>query len=520
MAKERPRARIESIPFVTKEGGWTISFSLFGWGFYLAWRWMGFSTSIIAPLQTSSGESDVLRLLALFTQAVALTALFYYFRYAREKGISGITLVKATSVLGVLALTTLVAAPCLGGNLSLVLLAIGWFLFGLCGALCSFLWLRLFSVVSIQELCLYVSGSLILGAAVVYVLCYLPAPVSLFVTGILPATSMAMSYFARAYIDYDARFKEQQALIFASRKKTPRTTKVMVVFAIYAFVFSALINPLSTRGGHGFEDGSSFMLLPSILAGILVIMLTWFSANMSNLNKIYQVVLSIMVVTLVVFPFVQDAPLNAAGALGCLGFELFNIICLVIVADSAEHEGAPKIRALTTSRIYYFWGMFFGNVASTYMVMNALYKDKETFTVLCLAAVVVLVISTTVFLGEAEILRKPEEEEAPVQHALVMPSAEDVFDYKARNIAERYSLTPREIEVFMLLSKGRSNKLIEERLVISEHTVDSHVTHIYRKCDVHSRQEIMDMIEQEHVDMEELSNTIAKRTAENNSSAE
>ena len=83
-----------------------------------------------------------------------------------------------------------------------------------------------------------------------------------------------------------------------------------------------------------------------------------------------------------------------------------------------------------------------------------------------------------------------------------------MFQYKTNQVAQRYGLTKREFEVFLLLSKGRSNKLIEERLVISPHTVDSHVTHIYRKCDVHSRQEVMDLIEEERVDMHALAEAI------------
>ena len=49
------------------------------------------------------------------------------------------------------------------------------------------------------------------------------------------------------------------------------------------------------------------------------------------------------------------------------------------------------------------------------------------------------------------------------------------------------SLTPREVEVLGLVAAGYSNRAIAEELVISEWTVKSHLTKVYRKLDVSSR---------------------------------
>lgn len=58
-----------------------------------------------------------------------------------------------------------------------------------------------------------------------------------------------------------------------------------------------------------------------------------------------------------------------------------------------------------------------------------------------------------------------------------------------------YRLTPREEEVLLLLAKGRDTSHIEEQLVISNHTVKAHIYNIYKKTEVHSRQELITMIE-------------------------
>ena len=57
-----------------------------------------------------------------------------------------------------------------------------------------------------------------------------------------------------------------------------------------------------------------------------------------------------------------------------------------------------------------------------------------------------------------------------------------------------YPLTQREREVCALLYKGNNYKKIAEVLVISPQTVLSHTRNIYAKLNVHSKQELIDLV--------------------------
>ena len=60
---------------------------------------------------------------------------------------------------------------------------------------------------------------------------------------------------------------------------------------------------------------------------------------------------------------------------------------------------------------------------------------------------------------------------------------------------DAYGLSRRERDVFELWVTGHGLKHIENALYISEATVKSHLRNIYRKCDTHSRAEIIDLYE-------------------------
>ena len=60
---------------------------------------------------------------------------------------------------------------------------------------------------------------------------------------------------------------------------------------------------------------------------------------------------------------------------------------------------------------------------------------------------------------------------------------------------EQYRLSPRESEVLEYLVKGRNAKHAAEKLFLSESTVKTHISNIYRKTGVHSQQELLDKLD-------------------------
>lgn len=69
------------------------------------------------------------------------------------------------------------------------------------------------------------------------------------------------------------------------------------------------------------------------------------------------------------------------------------------------------------------------------------------------------------------------------------------FKRKCAAVADTFLLSRKETEVLFLLAKGRNSAAIQEALYISAGTANTHMRHIYRKLDVHSQHDLIDLVE-------------------------
>ena len=71
------------------------------------------------------------------------------------------------------------------------------------------------------------------------------------------------------------------------------------------------------------------------------------------------------------------------------------------------------------------------------------------------------------------------------------------LDASCAQLAREYRLTSRETDVLRLLARGRNAAYIQQELALTHSTVKSYVADVYRKLNVHSHQELIDLVEHE-----------------------
>jgi DNA-binding CsgD family transcriptional regulator len=179
----------------------------------------------------------------------------------------------------------------------------------------------------------------------------------------------------------------------------------------------------------------------------------------------------------------------------CLGYLLtFAFIQILIVTDaiieSARLFKISPIWLMSTQATSVLIG-FIASLLVT-IIVNA-FLNYFTASIIETLIVAFLVVFLTCFVPRsgypgAKILTK-----SPVEEIDYRPRWCDVLD----SVASDCSLSPREREVLDLLAKGHTTTVIAQNLYISTATIRTHVAKIYSKMDVHSKEELLDYLQEE-----------------------
>lgn len=182
---------------------------------------------------------------------------------------------------------------------------------------------------------------------------------------------------------------------------------------------------------------------------------------------------------------------QSLGASACMatGYSILEVTLYLIIVDIALFS---KTNLLKIASAFYI-------VDSAAYVIGELLAEGtilEMLEVRILSIILILLLAVTAiwifqdkainsFLWVAN--ENPEQQEAKNELG---------FEKKVGIVARRYHLSPRETEVLKLFATGRSAAFIAELMFVTTNTVRTHVKHIYEKCGIHSRQELITLIEQ------------------------
>lgn len=78
----------------------------------------------------------------------------------------------------------------------------------------------------------------------------------------------------------------------------------------------------------------------------------------------------------------------------------------------------------------------------------------------------------------------------------------DPIERRCLVLASQRGLSPRETDVLVAFAHGRNVAYLASQLVLSENTIRSHSKTLYTKLDVHSKQELIDLVESIQLDSE------------------
>lgn len=213
----------------------------------------------------------------------------------------------------------------------------------------------------------------------------------------------------------------------------------------------------------------------------------------------------IMALAFLVAPFLDSWSIGLSYAIFGAGFWCFRAASWIVCFFGARHA---HMRASTLVAVLdaAFAIAVVGGANMSGWLASVVSEDAVSMTTVSLFTVFVLMVVALAVLNSPFMRFMVSGLDAPVAESAnafeaVAETAASGFESNLSTsasvdvLADRFGLTPREREVAKLLAKGRSLPFIQNELHISRNTAQTHVRHIYRKLNVHTRQEFLDCVE-------------------------
>lgn len=263
--------------------------------------------------------------------------------------------------------------------------------------------------------------------------------------------------------------------------------------------FSAFVVGL-VRIGSITADGLLGQTNASNMVGLLVasaaLLFTWrYLYERVTLTRLYQILFPLTATAFLLIPLLEGSFRQVVVSLVFLVFSVTSSLMVVSCARTARNHSLPPVLV---------YGLFAGIVYASSLVGSAVGlgvgagrgAGLAELSVVALVAVYVLSLAMAApRRGRGR--RSPGVETGP-RPAVSGGAAgvpETSMEVRCAAAVERYGLSAREAEVLSLLARGRDVPYIAEELVISKNTVRSHAKSIFAKTGVHSRQELIDLVE-------------------------
>ncbi|MBC2889066.1 LuxR family transcriptional regulator [Gordonibacter massiliensis (ex Traore et al. 2017)] len=472
-----------------------------GFAAHWTWIWCVFWSSLFyaegtllgssAPVGAATGFAAIalepLWVTSLLANVVTI-AFLLLLSYARNP-LSDVrclpVLAAAFTALGTLA----ISHPSLaltGGGAWAVYLA-GSLLTGVGSGIVVVLWAELLASLGSQRTVNYSVVSLLLAAVAYLVISLLPIDAAQLTVALLPLVSMGCFVHFKRSVPRPPRAMRNVRV----REKPPVRMMVIAVFFGVSFgAMKGLIAPVDSEW-IGVRDQLNII---AIAGGALTAFVTMSVYKMDFDHLTYQIALPLMAAGFLFLPLHE--PWNVIGtAVHQFGYQYFYIVLWALWPVLAARGRVPTGWVVGWGMLSIQLGQFVGSIAASSALVFI--NDDLGLAMLSAGIVFVVLLIALFAMGSGSASTgwgfvKPMEE----------ADAASDFEKAGTRLARRCHLSPREIEVFFLLAKGRNRAYIHEELVIGDETVKSHIKSIYRKTDVHSQQELIDLLERES-DVEE-----------------
>lgn len=356
-----------------------------------------------------------------------------------------------------------------------------------CGSGGSYLfWERVFASETDENAGIHLMAASAACPVIYGLLMLLPSEMAKYSIFILIPMSLAFLYISTKRIDLHQAMFSQPAKRFDDFAKNliKDIWRPALCVASLGFV-SGIIRAITIDDpSTGFLINAISMI--SIAASALLLIFIWCVLKIRfDLTKFYQGI----------FPFVATGflllPVLGTGYhyfFAGFSYFIFSLVSMLMMLSCAE---IARKRELSPVFVYGLFAGFVYFLSSVGSIIGGTTSAMEEFGFAQLAMIALF----AVYILSLVLFTSRNKREKGATNVIVVESSRDVLCERCVELAKETKLSKREAEIMEFIVRGRDVPHIADTLVISENTVRTHSKSIYRKANVHNKQELLSLIE-------------------------
>lgn len=255
--------------------------------------------------------------------------------------------------------------------------------------------------------------------------------------------------------------------------------RVIICIAVLAFAFG-VVRTIVAQSGIPINVADIASVGMFIAAGVLLGFIQKKNAY-PDLTWFYQILFPVIALGFIAIPFLGSLYGSVLFVVLSVAFFLASMTMTSLSCDISRKTGASAVRV-------------FGAIACVvYAFLAVGYQLKRLFggSEFGFAELVFLVLVSFYALSIVLVALNMTKRKS-TENALERSESKDSIEA----LAGLYKLTNREAEVLEYVVEGRDVPFMAEVMVLSPNTVRTHVKSLYRKVGVHSRQELISVIQE------------------------
>lgn len=301
-----------------------------------------------------------------------------------------------------------------------------------------------------------------------------------------------------AYADLDAGHRRSVRCTFA---------KMCAVLFLFAIVEASARSEGPFPVGFGFRQDSDLVILLLLLFGVALALMIADARVMARigLGRFYLLLVILTVFTVALVPVVGGQGVGWGSVITFMARSLALMVWCLLCIVVHQRSWSPVL-VMGLGHGAFRIGESVGMALNDNLLSVHLSGDGMVFLFVGMAFAVLLanflLFSENDFArlvyGTGDEARLPERFFCAADHPADVDAHSDGggrFNAATEALADRFVLTRRELDVFRYLAMGYTKDAMAEKMCVSSNTIRTHSRNVYAKLGVHSRQELIDLVD-------------------------